>query len=354
MAAACPIFRGCPFDFRPSAQPCRTLRRAPKEVLATRLLPLALVVLLGPATALAGEVHCVIQGVPYYTYVDCDDSRRAGPAPLQLNRPGDLLERERRAQDAADRDRARQLIPLVYGATARTQSELIAAVGGPDKFAAIMRTPEGRAAVDWWERHHEKPVPHELPILTFTSQLDGVELWLDDKRLGELRLHQPLVAKRVSVGNRRVRATKAGYPDWGDTIEVTANERSVIDVDLLGSGPQFGGDTRSSMPAVSPGAAVASQEPRPVAPVPGDTPTRIRKCRSEATEVAGTADETEVWRRAFQVCVKRAGLVPLSPEAAGRVRALVACKSETTEAENTEAWRQQIRLCMERREHPAK
>src|SRR3989441_7974332 len=221
----------------------------PKEVLATRLLPLALVVLLGPATALAGEVHCVIQSVPYYTYVDCDDSRRAGPAPLQLNRPGDLLERERRAQDAADRDRARQLIPLVYGATARTQSELIAAVGGPDKFAAIMRTPEGRAAVNWWERHHEKPVPHELPILTFTSQLDGVELWLDDKRLGELRLHQPLVAKRVSVGNHRVRATKAGYPEWGDTIEVTANERSVIDVDRLGHGPLQRTSPQPAMPA---------------------------------------------------------------------------------------------------------
>jgi hypothetical protein len=31
----------------------------------------------------------------------------------------------------------------------------VAAVGGPEKFAALMRTPEGRAAIEWWQRQQE-------------------------------------------------------------------------------------------------------------------------------------------------------------------------------------------------------
>ena len=37
-----------------------------------------------------------------------------------------------------------------------------------------------------------------------------------------------------------------------------------------------------------------------------------------------------------------------------RVRALVACRSESAEGDNTEARRQQIRLCMERRGYTGK
>ncbi len=58
-------------------------------------------------------------------------------------------------QEQADREVARRLVPLVYGATARTREELVAAVGGSEQFAALTRTPEGRAAIEWWQRQHE-------------------------------------------------------------------------------------------------------------------------------------------------------------------------------------------------------
>lgn len=185
-----------------------------------------------------------------------------------------------------------------------------------------------------------RPSPPHIPRLALSSKFSGVEVWMDGQRI--VPAGQDLVVSNVTIGTHRLRVLMPGSQEWAGEVQVTADD-SVVNVDALVAAAS------PSPPAVSAPqrpAAPLPTSPREAAPAPGEASSRIRGCRSEATEVAGTADETDVWRRAFQVCVKRAGLIPLQPEAAAQVRALLACKSEVGEVADETTRTQRIRQCM--------
>jgi hypothetical protein len=60
-------------------------------------------------------------------------------------------------------------------------------------------------------------------------------VWLGDQRLGETRAGRAIVADNVPAGSHRLRARKAGYGTWERDVQVAANQRAeiVIDIDAL-------------------------------------------------------------------------------------------------------------------------
>jgi hypothetical protein len=71
-----------------------------------------------------------------------------------------------------------------------------------------------------------------LGSLSLSSRLDGVEVWLDDQRIGEIRSGRALVVNNLSAGPHRLRAKKAGHRDWEREVRVSANTRSEVLVDV--------------------------------------------------------------------------------------------------------------------------
>ncbi len=80
-----------------------------------------------------------------------------------------------------------------------------------------------------------KPTTEEVPILgslSLSSRFDGVEVWLDDQRIGEIRSGRALVVNNLEARAHHLRARKAGYRDFDREVRVSANTRSEILIDL--------------------------------------------------------------------------------------------------------------------------
>jgi formylglycine-generating enzyme required for sulfatase activity len=69
--------------------------------------------------------------------------------------------------------------------------------------------------------------------VAFSSRLPGVEVWLGDLKLGETQTGT-LVVENVATGTYRVRALKAGYKPWEREIQVAANQRLAVAIDIEG------------------------------------------------------------------------------------------------------------------------
>jgi len=71
--------------------------------------------------------------------------------------------------------------------------------------------------------------------LALIAPIDDIEVWLGDKRLGEIGKGRALVID-VPEGTHRVRARKPGRPDWERSVRVAVNQRAeiLIDIDLIG------------------------------------------------------------------------------------------------------------------------
>ncbi len=74
--------------------------------------------------------------------------------------------------------------------------------------------------------------------LALTSTVAGVEAWVDEQRVGDLRADAPLVLPSVSVGTHRIVARK-GTRTWERAVAVTADARTTVEVliELAGQGP---------------------------------------------------------------------------------------------------------------------
>jgi hypothetical protein len=75
------------------------------------------------------------------------------------------------------------------------------------------------------------PLP-ELGGLALTGRVAGAEVWLGTEKLGETRLASPLVRDNLPPGNYRVKVRKAGYQPWEQEVQVTANQRTEVVIDL--------------------------------------------------------------------------------------------------------------------------
>jgi formylglycine-generating enzyme required for sulfatase activity/uncharacterized caspase-like protein len=77
----------------------------------------------------------------------------------------------------------------------------------------------------------------QVGTLALSARLDGVEVWLGDQRVGELRAGRTLVVNNVAEGTHRLRATKAGHKEWTREVIVAPNQRAEVAIDLEALGP---------------------------------------------------------------------------------------------------------------------
>ena len=71
-----------------------------------------------------------------------------------------------------------------------------------------------------------------LGSLILSAKLDGIEVLLDDQKLGETKSGRALVIDNVPAGTHRLRAKKSGHKDWEREIQVAANQRADVSIDL--------------------------------------------------------------------------------------------------------------------------
>ena len=72
----------------------------------------------------------------------------------------------------------------------------------------------------------------DVGSLAITGSVDGAEIFVGDQRIGTLRAGYALVADNVPSGPQRVTARRSGYRDWERTIQVIANQRTSVTVDM--------------------------------------------------------------------------------------------------------------------------
>jgi formylglycine-generating enzyme required for sulfatase activity len=143
--------------------------------------------------------------------------------------------------------------------------------------------PQGAAPAPRIEIQEE--VRPRLGSLAVSARLDGVEVWLDDQRMGETRQGRTLVVNNVSEGTHRLRAQKAGHKDWQREIQVTASQRAeaVIDIEPLGPAKVIKGDDGAEMVLVPAGDFLMG---------------------SDAAEVARFKEECKKARRSDESCTR--------------------------------------------------
>jgi formylglycine-generating enzyme required for sulfatase activity len=95
-----------------------------------------------------------------------------------------------------------------------------------------------QVAIDITPLEPARDVAKPVGSLTITSSLAGVDVWLDDKKIGETRAGRALVPNDLPLGRHRLKASKVGHRDWEREITVAADRRNhvVIDIKPLGAG----------------------------------------------------------------------------------------------------------------------
>ena len=74
-----------------------------------------------------------------------------------------------------------------------------------------------------------QPLPGTVSI---TSHMAGVEVWVGTDKLGETRLGSPLMRDNLPPGSYRIKARKPGYQPWEQDIQVSADKRTEVTIDL--------------------------------------------------------------------------------------------------------------------------
>ncbi len=77
-----------------------------------------------------------------------------------------------------------------------------------------------------------KQIIKEYGTLAIRGTLGGIEVWLDDKKIGETEAGTALVMSNVPAGTYRVKARRSGYKDWEREVQVAANQRAEVTVDI--------------------------------------------------------------------------------------------------------------------------
>ena len=72
----------------------------------------------------------------------------------------------------------------------------------------------------------------QFGTLAFVAQIDGIEVWLGEERIGETRVGSALLVEQLGAGRYRVKASKGGYKLWEREIQVAANRRSEVMIDI--------------------------------------------------------------------------------------------------------------------------
>jgi hypothetical protein len=89
------------------------------------------------------------------------------------------------------------------------------------------------------EPRRERPRPtisrevvRESGALAIRARVGGVEVWLDEHKIGETEPGIALVLDNVEVGVHRLRGRKAGHRDWERQVTIVANRRAEVVIDF--------------------------------------------------------------------------------------------------------------------------
>jgi formylglycine-generating enzyme required for sulfatase activity len=72
----------------------------------------------------------------------------------------------------------------------------------------------------------------EYGTLAIRGKLAGIEVWLDDRKLGVTQAGTALVMSNVPAGSYTLKAKRAGYKDWERDVQVAANQRAEVLIDI--------------------------------------------------------------------------------------------------------------------------
>jgi hypothetical protein len=75
-------------------------------------------------------------------------------------------------------------------------------------------------------------VRNERGVLAVTSPVDGAEVFVNGRRVGEARRGRVLVIDHLRAGAYLVSARHAGYRPWEREINVALNDRVEVVIDL--------------------------------------------------------------------------------------------------------------------------
>jgi formylglycine-generating enzyme required for sulfatase activity/uncharacterized caspase-like protein len=101
----------------------------------------------------------------------------------------------------------------------------------------------------------KEEIVKELGSLIVTAKVPGVEVFLGDRRIGEVGPGRRLTSGELEAGVYRLRARKAGHKDWEREVPLVANQRAevVIDIEPLGPAKTVKGDDGAEMVLVPAG-----------------------------------------------------------------------------------------------------
>ena len=92
-------------------------------------------------------------------------------------------------------------------------------------------TPPAQAAVPVDLRVREE-VRHEHGVLAVTSSVEGAEVFINGRRVGETRRGRVLVIDRLATGAYVLSVRSPGFQPWEREVEVALNERVEVKVEL--------------------------------------------------------------------------------------------------------------------------
>ena len=75
-------------------------------------------------------------------------------------------------------------------------------------------------------------IRQELGSLALSARLAGVDVWLDDQKVWTSRGGAAYVLSNVPAGAHRIVAKKAGHKDWEREVQVAANQRAEVLIDI--------------------------------------------------------------------------------------------------------------------------
>ncbi|MBI3825965.1 MAG: SUMF1/EgtB/PvdO family nonheme iron enzyme [Candidatus Rokubacteria bacterium] len=94
----------------------------------------------------------------------------------------------------------------------------------------------------------------QLGSLAISARVDGVEVWLDETRLGETAANRVMIVANLAPGTYRLVGRKPGYRDWQDDVRIAPQGKTetVIDIQPVRQAALPPPSTATSPPAVKP------------------------------------------------------------------------------------------------------
>ena len=98
----------------------------------------------------------------------------------------------------------------------------------------VVRDSKGKMTPQYGKLDGEGQFVFVRPVgaLAVRGRAPGIEVWLGDRKVGETGTDHALVIPNLVAGSYKVRARKVGHRDWEREIQVAANQRAEVVVDI--------------------------------------------------------------------------------------------------------------------------